>query len=69
VLCGVVFALLGLAFGFPWPIAALVGASLALSSTAVVGRILADRNQPACPMGRSATRPCWWRRTSWRSSC
>jgi CPA2 family monovalent cation:H+ antiporter-2 len=55
VLCGGVFALLGLAFGFPWPIAALVGASLALSSTAVVGRILADRNQPACPMGRSAT--------------
>lgn len=55
VLCGGVFALLGLAFGFPWPIAALVGLSLALSSTAVVARILSDRNQPACPMGRSAT--------------
>ncbi len=55
VLCGGVFAALGLAFGFPWPIAALVGVSLALSSTAVVARILSDRNQPACPMGRSAT--------------
>ncbi len=55
VLCGGAFALLGLAFGFPWPIATLVGVALALSSTAVVGRILADRNQPACPIGRSAT--------------
>ena len=55
VLCGGAFALMGLAFGFPWPIAALVGVSLALSSTAVVARLLADRNQPACPMGRSAT--------------
>lgn len=55
VLCGGVFAALGLVSGFPWPIAALVGVSLALSSTAVVARILSDRNQPACPMGRSAT--------------
>lgn len=54
-LCGGAFALVGLAFGFPWPIAILVGLSIALSSTAVVARILADRNQPACPMGRSAT--------------
>jgi len=54
-LCGGVFALIGAAFGFPWPVAALVGVSLALSSTAVVGRILADRDQPGCPMGRSAT--------------
>lgn len=55
ILCGLAFALIGAAFGFPWPIAALVGVSLALSSTAVVARILADRNQPGCPMGRSAT--------------
>lgn len=55
ILCGGLFALVGMAFGFPWPIALLVGASLALSSTAVVARILADRNQPSCPMGRTAT--------------
>lgn len=55
ILCGLVFALIGAAFGFPWPVAVLVGVSLALSSTAVVARLLADRNQPACPMGRSAT--------------
>lgn len=55
ILCGGVFALVGIAFGFPWPVALLVGVSLALSSTAVVARILADRNQPGCPMGRSAT--------------
>lgn len=55
ILCGAAFALIGAAFGFPWPVAALVGVSLALSSTAVVGRILADRDQPGCPMGRSAT--------------
>lgn len=55
VLCGGAFAMLGIAFGFPAPVAALVGLSLALSSTAVVARILADRNLPDCPMGRSAT--------------
>lgn len=55
ILCGLVFALIGYAFGFPWPVAVLVGVSLALSSTAVVARILSDRNQPGCPMGRSAT--------------
>lgn len=55
ILCGLVFALIGYLFGFPWPVAILVGVSLALSSTAVVSRILADRDQPGCPMGRSAT--------------
>ncbi|RYZ05925.1 MAG: potassium transporter KefB [Alphaproteobacteria bacterium] len=55
ILCGGAFASIGVAFGFPWPVAALVGVSLALSSTAVVARILSDRNQPGCPMGRSAT--------------
>jgi monovalent cation:proton antiporter-2 (CPA2) family protein len=54
-LCGLFFALIGLALGFAMPIALIVGVSLALSSTAVVARILADRNQPGCPMGRSAT--------------
>ena len=55
ILCGGAFAMIGVALGFPWPVAALVGVSLALSSTAVVARILSDRNQPGCPMGRSAT--------------
>lgn len=55
ILCGLAFAMIGVAFGFPWPVAVLVGVSLALSSTAVVARLLADRNQPGCPMGRSAT--------------
>ncbi|MDP3737893.1 MAG: cation:proton antiporter [Hyphomonadaceae bacterium] len=55
VLCGAVFAAICWGLGFAIPVAVIVGVSLALSSTAVVGRILADRNQPACPMGRSAT--------------
>jgi CPA2 family monovalent cation:H+ antiporter-2 len=54
-LCGAAFALIGWGLGFSIPISIIVGASLALSSTAVVARILADRNQPGCPMGRSAT--------------
>lgn len=54
-LCGLAFAGLGLALGFEPVIAGIVGASLALSSTAVVARLLQDRNQPGCPMGRSAT--------------
>lgn len=55
ILCGGAFAGIGYLLGFAWPVAALVGVSLALSSTAVVARILSDRNQPGCPMGRSAT--------------
>ncbi len=55
ILCGGAFAAIGWGLGFSWPVATIVGVSLALSSTAVVARILADRNQPGCPMGRSAT--------------
>jgi monovalent cation:proton antiporter-2 (CPA2) family protein len=55
VLCGAAFAAICWALNFPIPIAIIVGVSLALSSTAVVARILEDRKQPACPMGRSAT--------------
>lgn len=55
ILCGAAFAGIGWLIGFSLPVAALVGISLALSSTAVVARILEDRNQPGCPMGRSAT--------------
>jgi monovalent cation:proton antiporter-2 (CPA2) family protein len=54
-LCGGVFAAINAAFGYRLEIALIVGASIALSSTAVVGRILADRNQPSCPIGRAAT--------------
>jgi monovalent cation:proton antiporter-2 (CPA2) family protein len=55
ILCGAAFALMGWGLGFTVPVAVIVGLSLALSSTAVVARILEDRKQPACPMGRSAT--------------
>jgi CPA2 family monovalent cation:H+ antiporter-2 len=55
ILCGAAFAAIGWALGFAIPVAIMVGVSLALSSTAVVARILEDRKQPACPMGRAAT--------------
>ncbi len=54
-MCGFAFAGLGILFGFDIPVALIVGASLALSSTAVVARILSDRRNPGCPIGRSAT--------------
>ncbi len=46
--------LLGL-LGLSWPVAIAIGASLGLSSTAVVARILAERNLNSCPLGRSIT--------------
>jgi Kef-type K+ transport system membrane component KefB/voltage-gated potassium channel Kch len=51
---GVCAAGLGL-IGVDWPIAIAIGISLALSSTAVVARILTEREQTNCPIGRSAT--------------
>jgi len=41
--------------GISWPIAIAVGLSLGLSSTAVVARILTEREQNSCPIGRTAT--------------
>jgi Kef-type K+ transport system membrane component KefB len=41
--------------GISWPIALAVGLSLGLSSTAVVARILTEREQNSCPIGRAAT--------------
>ena len=41
--------------GIDWPIALAVGLSLGLSSTAVVARILTEREQNSCPIGRAAT--------------
>ncbi len=54
-LCTLAFVVAGLLLGFQPAIAGVIGASLALSSTAVVGRLLSDRKQPSCPIGRSAT--------------
>ena len=47
--------LAGMAFGLPLPVALLVGATLALSSTAVVAGIIAERHQQNCPVGLTAT--------------
>ena len=41
--------------GIDWPVALAVGLSLGLSSTAVVARILTEREQNSCPIGRTAT--------------
>ncbi|SEJ81681.1 Kef-type potassium/proton antiporter, CPA2 family [Sphingobium sp. AP50] len=48
---GVIAWMSGIAFGA----ALLLGATLALSSTAVVARIIADRHQQDCPVGVTAT--------------
>ena len=42
-------------FGLRPSAAALVGLTLALSSTAVVGRLIAERHQQNCPVGLTAT--------------
>lgn len=53
-LTGAGFVLLLRALGLDWPPALVLGASLGLSSTAVVSRLLADRQIGSCPVGRSA---------------
>jgi CPA2 family monovalent cation:H+ antiporter-2 len=45
----------GLLFGLPAVAAFLVGATLALSSTAVVAGLIAERHQQNCPVGLTAT--------------
>lgn len=47
--------LLAMAFGLPPVTAFLAGATLSLSSTAVVARIIAERHQQSCPVGLTAT--------------
>jgi CPA2 family monovalent cation:H+ antiporter-2 len=47
--------LVALAFGLPPVAALLVGATLALSSTAVVAGLIAERHQQNCPVGLTAT--------------
>ncbi len=54
-LCGAAFALIAGFLGFRIPVAIVVGVSMALSSTAIVARVLEDRNTPGCPIARSAT--------------
>jgi len=52
---GLVSAVALAIIGVEWPIAIAIGLSLGLSSTAVVARILTEREQNSCPIGRSAT--------------
>ena len=47
--------LFGLLFGLPPVAAFVVGATLALSSTAVVAGLIAERHQQNCPVGLTAT--------------
>jgi CPA2 family monovalent cation:H+ antiporter-2 len=47
--------LLAMPFGLPPGPALLVGATLALSSTAVVARLIAERHQQNCPVGLTST--------------
>jgi K+:H+ antiporter len=47
--------LLAFAAGVPPMTALLIGTTLALSSTAVVARLIADRHQQNCPVGLTAT--------------
>lgn len=55
VLCTFAFALVGMGLGLDWPIAVILGVAFSLSSTAVVARLLAERNLATCPLGRSVT--------------
>ncbi len=47
--------LVALLFGIPMLAALLIGATMALSSTAVVARLIAERHQQNCPVGLTAT--------------
>jgi monovalent cation:H+ antiporter-2, CPA2 family len=55
VLCALVFGALAMALGFGGAYALILGGALALSSTAVVVRTLAERGQQNCPVGLTAT--------------
>ena len=54
-LAALAFGLGGWAFGLSLLAAAIVGVTLALSSTAVVARLIAERHQQNCPVGLTAT--------------
>jgi CPA2 family monovalent cation:H+ antiporter-2 len=54
-LCTVVLGGIAIALGFPPTFAIIAGATLAMSSTAVVVQVLAERGQRNCPVGLTAT--------------
>jgi Kef-type K+ transport system membrane component KefB len=53
--CGAVLCVAALLLGIDVVPSLLIGAVLALSSTAVVGRLLSERHQQTCPVGVTAT--------------
>lgn len=55
ILCTFAFAAIVLAIGLPIDFSIIIGATLALSSTAVVMQILADNQQNNCPVAVSTT--------------
>jgi len=55
VLCALGIGAVAYALGVAPPFAAIAGVALALSSTAVVSRVLAEGRLQTCPLGRSAT--------------
>jgi CPA2 family monovalent cation:H+ antiporter-2 len=55
VLATAALGLLGKALGLSWAGGLLLGGALALSSTAVVARLIAERGQQNCPVGQTAT--------------
>jgi CPA2 family monovalent cation:H+ antiporter-2 len=55
ILSTIVFALIAIASNFPTDIAIIIGATLALSSTAVAIQIITDSKQSHCPAAMSAT--------------
>lgn len=52
--CTIPFFVAGLLFGLDPALALVVAAAFGLSSTAVVARLLSERNLNGCPLGRSA---------------
>jgi CPA2 family monovalent cation:H+ antiporter-2 len=54
-LCTAIFAIPMYFLGFSMEVSAVIGATLALSSTAVASQIMADRQQNHCPIAVSAT--------------
>jgi CPA2 family monovalent cation:H+ antiporter-2 len=54
VLSAVPFTIILGLLGLSWPAAIAIGISLALSSTAVVSRVISDKGINSCPVGKSA---------------
>ncbi|MGF1463601.1 MAG: cation:proton antiporter [Maricaulaceae bacterium] len=54
-IAAIVFGALAFGVGLSLPLAGLAGGAAALSSTAVVARVINERGLASCPLGRSAT--------------